>query len=321
MQRAWDTYVKKYGFTPPTPITVELFTERQHYGARTLGLPEIGAQGTCFGSLITAMSPSSAEASWELVLWHELGHVFHLALSKNRVARWFTEGLCEYETNVERPYWKREHGREIYQTLADGSLWKIGELSAAFVRPGRPNGVVLAYQQSSLVIHYLAETFGFPKLVEALKLYGEGKRDDQIFPQLTGKSMEELDAGFREWLKKRYDHYARSFTFEAAQYGNLGMLQSEAQARPMDAAAQAAYAAAMLVKKESGTAEQARKALALDGKNPLARYVLAQARTATPSATHWGSSPWRTAMPTRGSRTWKPRRSWTRTAASRTPCS
>ncbi len=284
MQRAWDAYVKKYGFTPPTPITVELFTERQHYGARTTGLPEIGAQGTCFGTLITAMSPSAAEASWELVLWHELAHVFHLQLSRNRVARWFTEGLAEYETNVERPYWRRRHGAEIYSMLEAGEVWKIRDLSVAFVRPGRPNGVLLAYQQASLVIHYLAETFGFPKLVEALKMYGAGKQDAEIFPALTGKSLDELDAGFLTWLKKRYSYYAEGFRFNPARYADLEKARAAANASPNDVSAQAVYAAAMLVKSDAGALGQAQKALSLDGMDALARFVFAEALLAAGDA-------------------------------------
>src|SRR5262249_18751219 len=44
IRRAWDVYCKKYGFTPKTPVTLELFTERQHYSVRTIGLPELDAQ-------------------------------------------------------------------------------------------------------------------------------------------------------------------------------------------------------------------------------------------------------------------------------------
>src|SRR5262249_38086408 len=95
IQRAWDTLCKKYGIKPKTPVTIELFTERQHDSARTIGLPELGAQGTCFGQLVTAMSPSCGEANWEEVLWHELSHIFAIRLSNSRVARWFTEGLSE----------------------------------------------------------------------------------------------------------------------------------------------------------------------------------------------------------------------------------
>ena len=275
MQQAWDGYVKKYGFTPKTPITVELFSERQHYGARTVGLPEFGAQGTCFGELITAMSPACAEANWEQVLWHELAHVFHIQLSKNRVSRWFTEGLAEYETNIERPYWKREYGKEIYSSLIHGDLWKIGELSAAFTHPERENGVVIAYQQSSLVIHYLAETYGFPKIVEALKLYGEGKHDEEVLQTVTGKSMDKLDGEFRDWLRKKYACYATGFFWDPEAYKDAAQLKADAAAKPNDAEAQAKYAASLQKDAEAAQA-QAKKALALDPKNVLARFVLAE---------------------------------------------
>lgn len=273
LDTAWKRYVDKYGFTPKTPISVELFTERQHYGARTIGVPELGAQGTCFGQLITAMSPSAAEADWEEVLWHELAHVFHLQLSRGRVGRWFSEGLAEYETNVARPYWKRERSGEIYDTLRDGTLWSIGELNAAFTRPGRRNGVLLAYQQSALVMHYLVETFGFPKIVEMLKLYSQGKTDAVVLKAATGKEIAELDAGFREYLRRALPHYAKGYRFTPPD--DLEAAKKQAKAMPQDAAAQAQYAAGLYAADESGkAAEQARSALALDGKNATARMVL-----------------------------------------------
>jgi len=277
LQQAWDLYVKKYGFTPKNPITVELFTERQHYGARTIGLPEFGAQGTCFGQLITAMSPSSAEANWELVLWHELAHVFHLQLSNNRVPRWFTEGLAEYETNIAQPYWRREHGRELFLSLRKGDMWKLSELSAAFTRPDRPNGVVIAYYQSSLVIHYLAETYGFPKLVQALKLYGQGKHDAEVLPAITGKSVSVLDGEFQDYLRKRFSHYVQGFLFDQADYPDADAARALAESNPADAVAQAKYAAALLEDEPGQAMLQAWHTLAIDGKNALARYVLARA--------------------------------------------
>lgn len=284
MQRSWDTYVKKYGFTPKNPITVELFTERQHYGARTIGLPELGAQGTCFGELITAMSPASAEANWELVLAHELAHVFHLQLSNGRVPRWFTEGLAEYETNIVHPYWKREYALEIFQSMQRGDLWKISELSAAFTRPNRENGVVIAYQQSSLVIHYLVETYGFPKIVEALKLYGAGKHDDEVMTAITGKKLEQLDQEFQAFLHKRYSYYDKGFLFDRQAYQDVAGAQKAAADKPGDAAAQARLAAALLATGKKESIDQAKKALGLDPKNALARYVLAQGLYASKDA-------------------------------------
>jgi tetratricopeptide (TPR) repeat protein len=277
VQQCWDALCKKYGFTPKNPITVELFTERQHYAVRTTGLPDLDAQGTCFGQLVTAMSPSCGEANWQEVLWHELSHVFAIQLSNNRVPRWFTEGLSEYETNVVRPEWKREHNRELFLSLKRGDLWSIPELNAAFTRPNRPNGVVIAYHQSSLVIHFLVETCGFPKIVEALKLYGQGKRDAEVLPAISGKKLPELDQGFRAWLAKRLAAYDGRFMVDWQLYADTDRLKAEAAAKPADAPAQAAYAAALFVDKAFPEAKQeAEKALGLDGKNLLARFILAQ---------------------------------------------
>ncbi len=278
LQTAWDAYVKKYGFTPQAPIMIELFTQRQHYGARTTGLPEIGAQGTCFGSLITAMSPSSAEADWELVLSHELAHVFQLQLSKNRVPRWFAEGLAEYETNIARPYWRREHTRELFFNLKRGDFWKLGILSSKFTRPDRADGVTLAYHQSSLVIHYLAETFGFPKLVDALKLYGAGKRDAEVLMTISGKSLEALDSGFVRWFSERYAVYSKGFWLDPRQFADLKAREEAAQKAPENVDAQAALAAAQLEKDPKAAAAAAAVALKLNAGHPLARFVLAEAR-------------------------------------------
>jgi tetratricopeptide (TPR) repeat protein len=277
MQSTWQRYVEKYGFTPKQPVTVELFAERQHYGARTTGLPEIGAQGTCFGELITAMSPASAEASWELVLSHELAHVFHLQLSRNRVPRWFTEGLAEYETNVAKRHWKRSHSLELYHSLKRGDLWKVTELSAAFTHPNRPNGVVLAYHQSSLVIHYLVETCGFPKVVAALKRFAEGAPEKTVLEEMTGKSLEATDAGFRAFLVSRFPVYERGFQFDPGAYADLAALKADAAARMSDANAQAAYAAGLLGVDAAAALKQARQALEIDPKQPLGRFVLASA--------------------------------------------
>ncbi len=277
IQRAWDRYVEKYKFTPKTPVAIELYAQRQHYGARTTGMPEIGAQGTCFGQLVTAMSPAAAEASWELVLAHELAHVFHLQLSRNRAPRWFTEGLAEYETNVARPHWKREHARELYTTLRKGELWKLSELSGAFTHPDRANGVLLAYYQSSLAIHYLAETCGFPKLVEALRLYGQGKRDSDVLPWISGKTTAQLDTGFREFLERRFAPLARGFYFEIAEFSARDKLESAAKGNPNDPLARARFAAALLPRDPEAAAAEARKALALDEVHSLARFVLGAA--------------------------------------------
>src|SRR5262249_51502662 len=162
-----------------TPITVELYTDETDYSVRTVGLPNLGALGVCFGQVITAMSPSNGDINWGMVLWHETAHVFAIQLSNSRVPRWFTEGLSEYETLRHRPDWRRENDADLYGAVAEGTLPSIGELNYQFMSPD-PNAVVVAYYQAAVTIEWLADTYGFDKIVDALKLYGQGKESPEV---------------------------------------------------------------------------------------------------------------------------------------------
>ena len=97
-RRRWR---KRYEFTPKGPILIEMFPKHDDFAVRTLGLPGmIGALGACFGRVVTLDSPKArppGEFLWEATLWHELGHVITLQMSNQRVPRWLTEGISEYE--------------------------------------------------------------------------------------------------------------------------------------------------------------------------------------------------------------------------------
>ncbi|HBQ12735.1 MAG TPA: hypothetical protein DEF51_16880, partial [Myxococcales bacterium] len=108
---------RRYGFTPTTPVHVEMFSDNQHFSVRTSGLPNMGVQGVCFGQVVTALSPRAGPFNWAQITTHELAHVFHIQLSRNRVPRWFTEGLAEYETIIARPEWQREQDHRLWLAL------------------------------------------------------------------------------------------------------------------------------------------------------------------------------------------------------------
>ena len=75
----------------------------ENFSVRTSGLPNIGIQGVCFGKTLAAMSPRAEPFNWGNVLWHELGHVFAIQLSKSHVPRWFTEGLANTRPSFAGP--------------------------------------------------------------------------------------------------------------------------------------------------------------------------------------------------------------------------
>ena len=276
MERAFADMVKRYGFTPRTPVTLELYADKTAYAVRTVGLPDLGALGITFGQVITAMSPMNGDINWGMVLWHELGHVFAIQLSNSRVPRWFTEGLSEYETLTARPDWRRENDTDLYGAVANGTLASIGNLNNEFMQPD-PNAVVAAYYQSAVTIEYLAQTYGFPKIVEALKLYGKGLETPDVLKQITGKSIPELDRDFRAYLDIRLAPYKGTFKLPTHGFDDVTKLEIAADAAPKDARARAYVALGYMYAGDAdkaGTAAQA--ALALDPKQPIARYIMAE---------------------------------------------
>ncbi|MCG8424658.1 MAG: tetratricopeptide repeat protein [Proteobacteria bacterium] len=276
LERAFEDMVARYGFRPRTPIVIELFRDPQHYSVRTVGLPNLGALGVCFGQVITAMSPTVGDINWSMVLWHELAHVFAIQLSNSRVPRWYTEGLSEYETIIARPEWRREHDADVYAALQAGKLPSVAELNYYFMKPSMQQ-VVVAYYLSALTIEYIVQNHGFARVVEGLKLFGQGVETAQVIERITGQTVAEFDAAFRAQLETRLAPYRGTFRLPTDGYDDVKKLATAASARPDDVAARAALA---LGHYYDGNAAAARAAaddvLAVDAGNKIALYVSAE---------------------------------------------
>ena len=276
MERAFADMVKRYGFTPKTPVTLELYADKTNYAVRTAGLPDIAALGVCFGQVITAMSPATGDLNWGMVLWHELGHVFAIQLSNSRVPRWFTEGLSEYETLIARPDWRRENDADLYGAMANNTLPSIGALNSEFMQPDQ-NAVVVAYFLSAVTVEWLARTYGFPKIVEALKLYGKGQETPDVLKTITGKTIAQLDVDFHKYLEIRLAAYAGEFKLPTRGFDDVTKLEIAADAAPKDAKAKANVALGYYYAGDADKAGAAASAaIALDPKQPIARYILAE---------------------------------------------
>ena len=276
MEKAFGDMVKRYGFTPKTPVVLELYPDKEAYAVRTVGLPDVAALGVCFGQVITAMSPMTGDINWGMVMWHELGHVFAIQISNSRVPRWYTEGLSEYETLIARPEWRRENDADLYGALANKTLPSIGDLNSEFMQPDA-NAVVVAYYLSAVTIEWLAQTYGFPKLVEGLKLYGKGKETPEVLKTITGKTIAQLDVDFRKYLEVRLAPYAGTFKLPTRGFDDVTKLEIAADAAPKDAKARAAVALGYYYGGDADKAGvAAQKTLALEPKNVIARYILAE---------------------------------------------
>lgn len=269
--------VRRYGFTPDGPVHLEMFARQQDFSVRTMGLPNLGVQGVCFGKVVTAISPRGGPFNWGQITWHELAHVFHIQLSSNRVPRWFTEGLAEYETNIARPEWRRELDHELWAALEGDRLPPLRLMNRAFTRARSARDMIAAYYASTRIVTYIVERFTFAKIVEMLRGWGAGRSSEEVVQRALGISIDDLDRDFRAHARRRLASHAGQFSPDLHRYEELPPLRAAAQAAPTDADAQAALAAGLMVHGERDEARQAaERAVAAEATHPLGRFVLAR---------------------------------------------
>lgn len=189
----------------PRPVYVEAFSEHKWFSARTVGLEGFAAAGACFGQVVTLTTPRALPQNWGAVAWHEFAHVVALALTRNRVPRWFTEGLSVFEEGRDHPRWARVFEREIADTYASGRLLGMAELDFGFSKPKYPNQILISYFQGCLIVQHIKAKHGFDKVLEMLAGYGADKSTPQIFQEVLGQSLEEFDREFfayvAQWIQ------------------------------------------------------------------------------------------------------------------------
>jgi cellulose synthase operon protein C len=280
LKRAWESMSRAYEFTPTVPVGIELYAERESFAVRTSGLPQTAIQGVCFGKTLASMSPQNESFNLGMTLWHELSHVFHIQLSKSRVPRWFTEGLAEYETTIERPEWTREHDPELYAMTRRGKLPAVERMSRAFTRAEDIEDVATAYFASSQIVEHLARRAGRGQMAKMLRAWGEGRRGDDVFRSVLGQSSAEVDREFRAVLERRFQRYASQFVPEQRPRP-LSVVSKLSQQAPRDADLGFEFALSLLRSGEpERAARQAKLTLALDPKHAQTRYLLARVATA-----------------------------------------
>ena len=244
LEEAFDGMVQRYGFTPQTPVGVELYPNREHFAVRTVGLPNTGIQGVCFGRTFASMSPGQEKFNLGMTLWHELSHVFHIQRSRSRVPRWFTEGLAEWETLTARQEWRRELDPELYEALRMGRIPHIEGMNRAFTHAEDMEDMATAYYASTKILTMFAQRYGIERVSQMLRLWGAGKRTPEVLHEALGVDPQQLDKDFRDFAAQQLDRYAKQFV-PIRRTGSLESARRTARERRDSPRAQAAYALAL----------------------------------------------------------------------------
>ena len=220
LKRAIATFEKKYKLKLDRPVQVEVYPDHEDFAVRTMGMPGLGALGVTFGNVVAMDSPSGRKPGsfhWASTLWHELSHVFVLSATHHRVPRWFTEGLAVHEETAASPEWGDRLDPQVIAAIKNKKLLPVAELDRGFIRPSYPTQVVVSYFQAGRICDYIAEHWGFSKLLAMMNDFARSEPTAQVIEKELGIKAEDFDRqflakletetksvveGFDDWRKK-----------------------------------------------------------------------------------------------------------------------
>jgi tetratricopeptide (TPR) repeat protein len=219
MQRALATYEKKYKFKLNGPVELEVYPDHEDFAVRTMGMPGLGALGVTFvatqaftegehGAKFTASvamdSPSArppGQFHWDSTMWHELSHVYVLAMTNSRVPRWFTEGLAVYEETANgNPDWGDRLDPEAINAIKNHKLLPISELDRGFIHPTYPAQVVVSYFQGGKICNFIDQKWGYGKLLAMIEDFKNLTPTVDVIQKEFNLKPEEFDKQFLAWL-------------------------------------------------------------------------------------------------------------------------
>ena len=202
-ERSVQTLQQKYNHQISGKYIFEMYPDHADFAVRTLGLPGLGALGATFGRIVAMDSPSArpkGEFHWGSTLWHEIAHVVTLSLSKDKVPRWFTEGISMMEERQAGAGWGEALNFGFVRAYENDALLPLADLNSGFEQPKNPQQLTLSYFQAGWICEFLALHYGFDKISAMLVAFGEGATSEEVFQQVLGASIEEVDEQFREEL-------------------------------------------------------------------------------------------------------------------------
>jgi cellulose synthase operon protein C len=215
IERNMAAYEKKYQMTLKGPLQVEVYPDHPDFEVRTTGMPGIGGiLGVTFETVIAMDSPSGRPPGsfhWASTLRHEMSHAYVIQATNSRVPRWFTEGLAVYEETAAASDWGDRLDPEAIHAIQHKLLLPVAELDRGFIRPSYPSQVIVSYFQGGKICSYIAEKWGYSKLLDMVHSFAKLESTPDVFQKDLGISTTDFDKQFLAWLdaqtKVTVDHF------------------------------------------------------------------------------------------------------------------
>ncbi len=129
-------------------------------------------------------------------LKHEIIHLLlHQQIGKGLLPRWLNEGVSQMLSDGVSEILFQRKGNILRQARLSKRLIRLSDLNSAF---GRPETILLAYEESKSLVEYIERANGKGTVKRILHQMGEGKSTEEAVYNITGKTLNEIE---RDWIK------------------------------------------------------------------------------------------------------------------------
>jgi len=138
-----------------------------------------------------------------VIMKHELCHLLlHQHLKGGRIPRWFEEGIAQWVSEGIGEIIMDYQKPRLSEAVLAGRIIPLRALSDSF--PADREALTLAYEQSRSIVSYMVERYGLESILNILEAVREGHPWEEAVWGSLGISLLDLEAGWRNYLKKRF---------------------------------------------------------------------------------------------------------------------
>lgn len=141
--------------------------------------------------------------SLEPILTHELAHlILHRHIPEDALPRWLDEGVAQWVSGGTAEIALMEGaGPRLKQAVLSGRWVSFRSLAGRF--PADDPALSLAYEQSRSFVEFIVQRYGSEGLLRILGGLRDGKRIEAAVEEAVSVSFGELEAAWRDHLKRR----------------------------------------------------------------------------------------------------------------------
>lgn len=194
---------QRMNFQPGNLIPLYLYPDRGSFAEATgvgRGDPVVGLAHS--RTLTIKVDSSGAFTDIAYVIPHEMVHVFFSLIARHNVdsvPTWMNEGLAKYFADD----WSVQDRELLADAAAGSQILRLDSITRSF--PADPRKRAVAYVQSYSIVKYIADTYTPAALTDFLAEMKDGKRFREALFYSIGRTPEELEHEWRQYLWDEYN--------------------------------------------------------------------------------------------------------------------